>query len=131
MALTKGALRAIKQIKSRGAKALIASEGVPVKQWDKLIRLGLSGIIDGVFVSRKKTAAFFSHSLRKAGVSPSDAVMVGDRMEKDALPALKAGMRVVLIGSSGKKNAKKIAHGNNLFYVKNISELPQILRKFE
>lgn len=130
MRLAPGALRALEKLRARRMKVYIASEGVPVKQWDKLIRLGLPNLIDGVFVSRKKSKAFFSRSLKKAGILPGEAVMVGDRLEKDALPALDAGMKAVLVGKGARKPALGKTKNENLYYADSIAELPKLLESF-
>ncbi|VVC71855.1 Glyceraldehyde 3-phosphate phosphatase [uncultured archaeon] len=125
MKLYPSAKHAIACLKKSGARAYIASEGIPVKQWDKLIRLGVSEVFDGAFISRKKDAAFFRRALKKVGVAPGDAVMVGDKLEKDVKPALEAGMNAVMIG---KKVSSGKSCGKNLFFARSIGEIPGIVK---
>ncbi|VVC01695.1 Glyceraldehyde 3-phosphate phosphatase [uncultured archaeon] len=83
-------------LKQAGAKLYIASEGLEVKQWDKLIRMHLEYYFDEVFVSEKgelgKSPEFYRQIAKRAGARPEDCLMAGDREDKDILPAKKAGM---------------------------------------
>lgn len=128
LALFPGARSAISRLKREGIRVYAASEGVPVKQWDKLIRLGVSNLFDGVFVSRRKNKSFFLRALSRAGAAPTESVMVGDKLEKDVKPALAAGMAAVLISpnSRGKRERHK-----NLFYARSVAALPALIRKID
>ena len=92
-----GVGRALSELRRMGLRLYIASEGVPVKQWDKLMRLGLHRHFDGVFVCGKKSGAFYASVLRKAKVKPREALMVGDSFDKDVAPAWRARMRVAYV----------------------------------
>ncbi|MDD5317758.1 MAG: HAD family hydrolase [Candidatus ainarchaeum sp.] len=126
MRLFPGARRALLKLKRSGVRLFVASEGVPVKQWDKLIRLGVSELFDSVLVSRKKSEPFFRRALSKARVSAREAVMVGDKLEKDAKPALKAGMGAVLVC---KNRPPAREREKNLFFAKSVADLPGIISK--
>ena len=89
------------ELRSRGYILAIASEGLAVKQWDKLIRLGLDPLFHQVFVTSSKTggknAAFYRRAARSLHLPPSSILMVGDNPAKDIAPAKAAGMRTVRI----------------------------------
>ncbi|MDD5111053.1 MAG: TIGR02253 family HAD-type hydrolase [Candidatus Altiarchaeota archaeon] len=83
-----------------GLKLGIVSEGVPVKQWEKLIRLGVQHFFDVVVISEDaagKTPQLFHEACAKAGLKPSECMMVGDRIDKDIAGARKAGLMTVLV----------------------------------
>lgn len=92
--------RALSVLKERGYRLCIASEGNEIKQWDKLIRLGLRDVFDGVFVANRKDVKFFKGILKKLGIKPEEALVVGDKLDKDIAPARKLGMRTALLGAS-------------------------------
>ncbi len=102
--------RVVLSLRDSGYKIYIASEGESLKQWDKLIRLGLDMLFHDVFVTeevgKKKSKDFYKTILKKLGLAAGEAVMVGDSEEKDILPAKEAGMRTVLVSHDGKKKGK-------------------------
>jgi putative hydrolase of the HAD superfamily len=89
------------RLKERGHRLFIATNGSSIKQWDKLIRLGLALYFDGVFVSedlgREKDETFFRKVLERLGTEPSGCVMVGDREDTDISPAKAVGLTTVRI----------------------------------
>jgi len=113
-----------------GYKLYIASEGNVIKQWDKLIRLGLHNLFHGVFVTKKnKTKNFFLSLLKKLNLKPNEAVMVGDRSDKDITPAKKAGMQTVrILGGVYSKQKSKVDAD---YKIKTMNELIKILERIE
>ncbi len=95
------AVAALRQMKRAGLKVYAATEGRAVKQWDKLVRLGLQNEIDGAFISEElgveKSPEFYRRVAKKLRIAPKFILMVGDKMERDYLPAEKAGMDAVLV----------------------------------
>lgn len=83
----------------------VASEGKAIKQWDKLIRLGLHNFFHHVFVTPKKTKNFYSSIIKKLKIQPNEAVMVGDSVEKDIKPAKEAGITTILLSHQKDKHA--------------------------
>src|SRR3989338_7018863 len=86
----------------RGGYALyIATNGNAIKQWDKLIRLGIADFFDDVFVSEEigteKNEKFFKRVLKILGAKPENCVMIGDREKSDIIPAKKCGMKTVRV----------------------------------
>ncbi len=111
-------------LRDSGFELYAASEGDSLKQWDKLIRLGLDHLFHEVFVTqdigKKKSKGFYSALLKKLRLKKGEALMVGDSEEKDILPAKEAGMFTVLV-SKGRKKSKAD------YQVKELSELKKIL----
>jgi putative hydrolase of the HAD superfamily len=96
-----------------------ASQGVAIKQWDKLIRLGLHNILHEVFVTPKKSSKFYKSILKKLNMKPQEVIMVGDNVETDITPAREAGITAILVSPKHSKDAD--------YTVKNIGEVPKIL----
>lgn len=89
-------------LRERGYTLCVASEGRAIKQWDKLIRLGLHNIFHEVFVTSNKSPRFYRSILLKLKLKPDEVMMVGDSVEKDVKPAKQAGMITALL--SPRKN---------------------------
>ena len=91
--------RTLMELRERGYRLYVATNGNAVKQWDKLIRLRIALYFDDVFVSeevgREKDKEFFKIILKQLLLSPMSCVMVGDREEADIAPALAAGMNAI------------------------------------
>lgn len=80
----------------------VITDGRAVKQWEKLIRLGLQHFFDTVIISeevksQKPYTAIFKQALKQVKCSAKDALMVGDRIDKDISGAKKAGIATVQI----------------------------------
>jgi len=109
-------------LRERGYKLCVASEGRALKQWDKLIRLGLHNIFHEVFVTSKKSEKFYKSMVAKLKLKPHEVMMVGDRLDKDIFPAKSAGIVTVLIA---RDHAGKGAD----YSVKNFEELLKIIEE--
>ncbi|NYZ76614.1 TIGR02253 family HAD-type hydrolase [Candidatus Micrarchaeota archaeon] len=108
-------------LREEGYKVCAASQGVAIKQWDKLIRLGLHNILHEVFVTPKKSKKFYRSILRKLKLTPQEVVMVGDNIETDTKPAGEAGITTILVSPKGRHK------GEADYSVKSIGEIPKIL----
>jgi len=89
------------RLRDAGYRLYAVSEGKAVKQWDKLIRLGLDFFFHGAFISEelgcRKGVRFYRIIARRLKLKPSEMVMVGDRLDKDIIPAKRAGARAIRI----------------------------------
>ncbi len=89
------------ELKDMGYRLFVASNGRAVKQWDKLVRLGIALYFDDVFVSEElgseKGQQFYRKVLKRIGAKPDECVMVGDREDLDIAPAKKAGIHTVRV----------------------------------
>jgi putative hydrolase of the HAD superfamily len=84
-------------LRDEGCKLGIVSNGRSVKQWEKLIRLGLHHFFDAVIISEdvgseKPQSKIFRVALEELGVKPEETIYVGDDPETDVLGANKAGL---------------------------------------
>ena len=115
--------KTIIQLREKGYRICVASEGRALKQWDKLIRLGLHNIFHDVFVTSRKSEKFYRSVLTKLKLKPQEIMMVGDSIEKDIRPARKLGITTVLVSSHPSKEGD--------YRINKISELPAIIERLE
>jgi putative hydrolase of the HAD superfamily len=91
------ARRTLDALRKKGYKLGVVSNGIPVKQWEKLIRLNLQRHFDVVIIATAKhelkpSPKAFLAAAKRLGVRPDEVVFVGDRPEKDIKGANRAGM---------------------------------------
>ncbi len=87
------------RMREEGYRLYVATSGSSIKQWDKLIRLGVALYFEGVFVTdemeEEKGPAFYRKILGRLEADPQECLMVGDREEADVAPAKAVGIRTV------------------------------------
>ena len=112
------AVRAVRRMRRAGLKVYAATEGRAVKQWDKLVRLGMQDEIDGAFISEElgvaKSPAYYGKIARKLKTAPGRMLMLGDRVSRDYVPARRAGLRALLVLRKGRKREKDVCCVRNL-----------------
>jgi putative hydrolase of the HAD superfamily len=98
-----GVLEALRELRGWCRTALV-TDGDPDGQRAKVHALGLGDLFDAVVLSdelgrdfRKPHPAPFQAALAALGVSPAEAVFVGDRPDKDILGAVRVGVRAVRV----------------------------------
>lgn len=116
-------------------RIIIITNGIAIKQWEKIVRLGIDNIIDQVYISKKENTSASKRSLGKKALlenklKPSEVVWVGDRLDTDIEEANKLKIHSIRI-LKGKRAHLKPKDATQIpeFTINNISELPQILRK--
>lgn len=123
----------LKELKARGIKSAIISDGIPIKQYEKILRLGIDDLIDLTIISdeigiRKPNPKLFDHCLKRFGFAGEETIYVGDRIDKDIIPALLNNIHSVYIHRGGKydtyKTGFKIPEGTKPDY--EISDLNEI-----
>ena len=100
------------KLREMGLKSIIISDGNPIKQNEKILRLGLDKLIDFIFISdeigiKKPNPKLFEYSLKKAGVNSSEAIYIGDRIDMDIVPAKKCNIHSIYIHRGGKYDFNK------------------------
>jgi len=80
------------------------------------------------FSFRKPDLRIFLQAAEKLQLSPAEIVFVGDRIDKDIKPSLKAGMKPVL--KAAYTNKYKLAP-RNVPRIKNIHELPGLIENLD
>lgn len=85
------------KLRESGYQLGIVSEGRAVKQWQKLIQLGIQHLFHRVVISEEIkegtiTPEMFKLVLKDLGVSPEETVFVGNQLDTDILCANKVGV---------------------------------------
>lgn len=118
-------------LKDVGYSLFVASNGIAVKQWDKLIRLGIGLYMDGVYVSEElgcgKGDKFYSKMIKRMKVKPEECIMIGDREDMDILPAKKAGLHAVRVLRGKYKDSPKKTKADAA--IKDFRKLPSTVLK--
>jgi len=96
------AVQTILELRIRGYHLGVITDGLPIKQWEKLIRLGMDDFFETVIITGDESIGYakpdprvFSLALERAGVSAEQSVMVGDKLHTDVDGANKSGMTSV------------------------------------
>lgn len=124
-------------LKDKGYKLGVISNGRSIKQWEKIIRLGLHHFFHVVVISEeagseKPDAKIFETALKKLKVKPHEAIYVGDHLETDILGANKAGLiSVRILKGKYKKSRPTEKEMEPKYSIKKLSDLLKILRKIE
>lgn len=123
----------LENLKDISIKTAIITDGRPIKQYEKILRLGIDDLIDLVVISdeigiRKPNPKLFSYCLNKFQVKGHETIYVGDNIYKDIVPAKQNKIHTVYIHRGGKydikKTGEKIADENKPDY--EISKLNEI-----
>ena len=101
----------LEKLKESSIKTAIITDGIPVKQYEKILRLGIDDLIDLVVISdeigiRKPNPKLFSYCLNKFKVKGRETIYVGDNIYKDIFPAKLNDIHSVYIHRGGKYDTK-------------------------
>jgi putative hydrolase of the HAD superfamily len=121
-------------IKAKGYQLGVISNGITIKQWEKLIRLGIYPFFDEVVTSdevgfEKPHGRIFEVALNRMGCSAENSVMIGNKFTEDIMGAVNAGMSAILVNSKLTTEEEKRIEEEKLDVkvISNISELENIL----
>jgi len=129
----RGTRRLLLELKKEGCKLGIITDGNPIKQWEKVLRLELDDYFDGVFISdylgvKKPHRRIFEKALRSMEVEPHEALMVGDRLYSDIYGAKQVGMHTVWFryGKHRDSGLEYLEYAD--FTIDSLEEVPSIIR---
>jgi putative hydrolase of the HAD superfamily len=129
----RGVRRVLLQLQREGYRLGIITDGDPIKQWEKILRLELDPHFEEVFISdylgvKKPHPKIFRKALKKMGVEPGEAMMVGDRLYSDIYGAKNVGMKTVWFkyGKYANRELDYLEYAD--FTIRSLEELPGILR---
>ncbi|MBY8988905.1 MAG: TIGR02253 family HAD-type hydrolase [Candidatus Lokiarchaeota archaeon] len=99
--------KCLEKLKENSIKTAIITDGIPIKQYEKILRLGIDDLIDLVVISdeigiRKPNPKLFSFCLNKFKVKGYETIYVGDNIYKDIVPAKLNEIHSVYIHRGGK-----------------------------
>ena len=96
----------VEALRQRGHRLAMITNGAAQSQRDKLVRFDLARhfdyiLVEGEFGHGKPDERVYRHALAQLGVLASDAMMVGDDLERDVAGPQQVGMRGVWIDRAG------------------------------
>jgi putative hydrolase of the HAD superfamily len=121
----------LEHLKQKYKLGIIANQ--PENLPDRIKSYGLLEYFDAVFGSddvdlKKPDIEFYRYALRETGCVPGEAVMVGDRLDNDIVPAKKAGMKTIRIMQGYFKTVKAVSEEETPEYTAaSLEEIPGIL----
>ncbi len=100
------------------------SNGLTIKQWEKLVGLRLHHFFDSVVTSEecsceKPAPEIYLTALKSLDVKPDEAVMVGDKYDVDIIGAQNVGMHGVWLKKEPPKNSNEINRFSDLIELLN------------
>ncbi len=132
--LYKGAFDIISYLYGKYKLGIIANQALGTQE--RIDNWGIGKFFDVVMASAEAGCAkpdpkIFSMALAKAGCDPADAIMIGDRLDNDIIPAKKLGMKTVWV-RQGYAIYQKIDDESKRpdFIVDSIDELRELEEKF-
>jgi putative hydrolase of the HAD superfamily len=127
------------KLRKIGIKTAIISDGIPIKQYEKILRLNIDKLIDLIVISdeigiKKPNPKLFDYCLKKVGVKGPEMIYVGDRIDKDIIPALLNNIHSVYIHRGRKydtyETGEKIPENIRPEYeITNLKELFEIIEE--
>jgi putative hydrolase of the HAD superfamily len=112
----------------------VISNGLTIKQYEKLVRLGLHHFFDSVVTSQqanveKPDIAIFEMAMEKMGCKAENSIMIGNSFSDDILGAINAGMSAVYLTPELKESEKDIIEkeGLELEIISDIGEIKDIM----
>lgn len=111
-----GVISTLKALKKK-YKLAVVSDAPAMKAWTRLIMAKLDGFFDLVLtksdVKRQKTSTVpFNAALKHFNIEPEEAIMVGDRIERDIQTPKKLGIKTCF-ARYGVEDLKKPANGKS------------------
>ncbi|MCE9588080.1 MAG: HAD family hydrolase [Verrucomicrobia bacterium] len=112
-------------------KLALLTNGAPDLQREKIAASGLESFFQAIVVSGehgigKPKPEIFHHLLSELGVSPDEAVMVGNSLERDIAGARNAGIRSIWIRVPGSEEQAEVTPDHT---ITNLAEIPAILKE--
>jgi len=128
---------ALLKLRESGYRLGIVSEGRAVKQWQKLIQLGIQHLFHRVLISEEikedtVTPEMFKLVLKELGAFPEETVFVGNRLDTDIQSANKAA----IISIRMRKGEHRVEEPKSpemapKYEISKISEIFDVLKKLE
>ena len=121
-------------LKGKGYTLGVISNGITIKQWEKLIRLDLHHFFEEVVTSQeagveKPNEKIFQLALDRMGCEAERSVMIGNKFNEDIMGALNVGMSAILVNSELTDSEREYLKGKNLNVevIRDLKEIKNIL----
>jgi putative hydrolase of the HAD superfamily len=130
----------LNKLKMKGLKsAIITDSPLPIKQYEKILRLNIDNFIDLVIISdeigiRKPNPKLFSYCLNKFKVKGFETIYIGDNLNNDIVPAKINKIHSIYIHRGGKydfnNTGEEINELNKPDYeIYNLNEIFEIIKQ--
>jgi putative hydrolase of the HAD superfamily len=129
----------LKRLKELAIKTAIITDGLPIKQYEKILRLKIDSIFDLIIISdeigiKKPNPELFKYWLNKFSVKGEEALYIGDRIDKDILPANLNNIYSVYLHRGGKYDKNEVYSNNEGnfkpdYEITNLNELFDIINE--
>ncbi|CAB49436.1 TIGR02253 family HAD-type hydrolase [Pyrococcus abyssi] len=128
-----GARKVLIRLRELGYRLGIITDGNPVKQWEKILRLEIDDFFEHVIISdfegvKKPHPKIFKKALKAFNVDAQEALMVGDRLYSDIYGAKNVGMKTVWF-KYGKYSKEELEYREYADY--EIEKLQDLLKVIE
>ena len=121
-------------LKSKGYKLGAITNGITIKQWEKLVRLNLYHFFDIVITSEevgveKPDPEIYIEACRRMACNVKKSVMVGNKLDVDCMGAVNAGMSAILVNSTLSEEEKERVNEEDIdiIVLDSISDVDTIL----
>ena len=119
-------------LREKGYRLGAISNGITIKQWEKLIRLRIHSFFDSVITSQeigieKPNPGIFKEAMNQLNCKADKSIMVGNKLDIDIMGAVNTGMKAVLVNSQLTKEEEEKIKDLDITVLKNISDLDKIL----
>ena len=99
-------------LKSKGYKLGAITNGITIKQWEKLVRLNLYHFFDIVITSEevgveKPDPEIYIEACRRMACDVKKSIMIGNKLDVDCMGAVNAGMSAILVNSTLDEDEKE------------------------
>lgn len=120
----------LKKLKKQRLKLAIVTKGLPIKQWEKILRLGIKNFFSLILISEDASKEIlFKRAMNKLKLKPSEVLCVGDRIKSEIKIGNKLGMTTARVLKGRFKNLKPENKSEIADYdIKNIYELPAVIK---
>ncbi|MBD3230849.1 MAG: TIGR02253 family HAD-type hydrolase [Candidatus Lokiarchaeota archaeon] len=121
--------------KYKDIKISVLTDGLPEKQYEKILRLKIHPYLDDITISdevgvRKPNTKLYSLGLGRLGeLKPEESIYIGDHYSTDIVPSKNIGINSVLIHRGGKYDRKVTGKIKPDFEIDNLFELFNIIDK--
>ncbi len=129
----------LKKLKDSEIKTAIITDGLPIKQYEKILRLKIDNLFDLIIISdeigiKKPNPELFKYWLKKFNVKGEEVIYIGDRIDKDIFPANLNNIHSVYLHRGGKHdkyddNIKNEGQFKPDYEITNLNELFDIIHE--
>lgn len=125
------------KLRDQGYKLGVVSEGRAVKQWQKLVQLGVQHIPHLVIISEELElealdSSLFRAALERIGAKSEETIFVGSKLEPDIASAKEVGLITVRIRKGKNRiEAPRSEEAAPRYEIDRLSELFSVIEKIE